>query len=481
MDHSPEMIIAKLALAALAIPYIPLDPIYPVKRNKYIIQNANTNYVLTNSNQSVNFLKENTQFVFIDQIIEIDKKAKKIISTTTKNDLLYLIYTSGSTGKPKGVMVPNKGVANYLLWMKDLFNISTESKILAKTSISFDISVWELFLPLISGGTLILKKRMEMESPEQIASIISEHQVTIIQFVPSGLRLFNDANVFTSLTSLENIFCGGEKMPVNLKNEVLKKFKGTLHNLYGPTEASIFMSHYKCSENSKHYTVPIGKPIFNSSMYILDENKKLVPRGIPGHIYIGGEILADGYWKNKEQTEQVFVTYLNDTTSEIIYKTGDMGRMLLDGNFEFHGRNDNQIKIRGYRVELGEIEAAIYTYPEIREVVAYKTILDVDDERLNALIVADSLINIEALKDRVSDIPLLVEYFSEKVSTNYNLKKLNIDTNNNYLLNYDWPGNVRELRNLIERIAILQPNTKDMKTKILRNLLNFYLLLNCKV
>jgi amino acid adenylation domain-containing protein len=404
MDHSPEMIIAKLALAALAIPYIPLDPVYPIKRNKYIIQNANTNYVLTNSNQSINFLEENTQTVFIDQVIKKDKKAKKIISTATKKDLLYLIYTSGSTGKPKGVMVPNKGVANYLLWMKDLFDVSTESKILAKTSISFDISVWELFLPLISGGTLILKKRIDMESPEQIASIISEHQVTIMQFVPSGLRLFNDANMFTPLTSLENIFCGGEKMPVNLKNEVSKKFKGTLHNLYGPTEASIFMSHYKCLEDSKHYTVPIGRPIFNSSMYILDDNKKLVPRGIPGHIYIGGEILADGYWKNKEQTEQVFVTYLNDISSEIIYKTGDMGRMLLDGNFEFHGRNDNQIKIRGYRVELGEIEAAISKDPEIREVVAYKNILDVDDERLNALIVADSLINIEALKKTLNSV-----------------------------------------------------------------------------
>ena len=443
MDHSPEMIIAKLALAALAIPYIPLDPIYTTKRNKYIIQNANTNYVLTNSNQSANFLKENTKIIFIDQIIKIDKKIKKIISTTTKNDLLYLIYTSGSTGKPKGVMVPNKGVVNYLLWMKDLFSISTESIILAKTSISFDISVWELFLPLISGGTLILKNRMDMESPEQIASIISKHQVTIIQFVPSGLRLFNDANVLTSLISLENIFCGGEKMPNNLKNEVSKRFKGTLHNLYGPTEASIFMSHYKCSENSKHYTVPIGKPIFNSSMYILDENKKLVPRGVPGYIYIGGEILADGYWKNKELTKQVFNTYLNYTTSEIEYKTGDMGRMLMDGNFEFLGRNDNQIKIRGYRVELGEIETEICLYPEIQEVVVYKSILNIDDERLNALIVADSLINIDALKKTLNlvlpmyMIPSLIHQVPEvpkllngkinfKILQEFKQKKINI-------------------------------------------------------
>ena len=402
MEHCPEMVIAKLALAALAIPYIPLDPIYPSKRNSYIVQNAGTNFVLTNSYESVAFLKENTQIVFINQVISSTKKPREITSIAIKSDLLYLIYTSGSTGKPKGVMVPNKGVANYLLWMKNQFDVRTTSKILAKTSISFDISVWELFLPLISGGTLFLKKKVDMESPEQIASIIDKHKITIMQFVPSGLRLFNDANMYTQITSLENIFCGGEKMPINLKNEVSKKFNGTLHNLYGPTEASIFMSHYKCIEDSKHYNVPIGKPIFNSSMYILDDNKKLVPRGISGHIYIGGEILANGYWGNKILTEQAFIPYLNDKTSEIIYKTGDMGRMLPDGNFEFHGRNDTQIKIRGYRVELGEIEAAIYTCPEIREVVAYKNILNLDDERLNALIVSDITVNIDSLKETLN-------------------------------------------------------------------------------
>jgi amino acid adenylation domain-containing protein len=404
MDHCPEMVIAKLALAALAIPYIPLDPTYPSKRISYILENADTNYVLTNSHESVVYLGENTQIIFINQVISNGKKAKDIIATATKRDLLYLIYTSGSTGNPKGVMVSNKGVANYLLWMKTLFDVSTSSKILAKTSISFDISVWELFLPLISGGTLFLKKRADIESPEQIASIIDKHKITIIQFVPSGLKLFSDANVFKPITSLENIFCGGEKMPTTLMNEVSKKFNGTLHNLYGPTEASVFMSHYKCIEGSKHYNVPIGRPIFNSSMYILDDNKKLVPRGIPGDLYIGGEILADGYWRDKIQTEQAFVSYINDKTSEVIYKTGDLGRMLPDGNFEFHGRNDTQIKIRGYRVELGEIEAAIYTHPEIREVVAYKNILNLDDERLNAIIVSNSTVNIGALKKTLNSV-----------------------------------------------------------------------------
>tara|TARA_B100000497_G_scaffold128127_1_gene173743 strand:+ start:7658 stop:12628 length:4971 start_codon:yes stop_codon:yes gene_type:complete len=406
MDHCPEMIIAKLALAAIAVPYIPLDPVYPKKRNLRIIQDANVDCVLTTSNEAIKFLEENNQIVFIDKVITNNEKVKNIIPKVTKKDLLYLIYTSGSTGKPKGVMVPNKGVANYLLWMKDFFEVDTNSKILAKTSISFDISVWELFLPLISGGTLVLKKRIDLESPEQIASAVEDHKITIIQFVPSGLRLFNNASNLERLTSLENVFCGGEKMPTALQNEVLQNYNGKLHNLYGPTEASIFMAHHTCTENFNHYNVPIGKPIYNSSMYILDDHKNLVPRGIPGDIYIGGKILANGYWKNKLQTKKAFVTYLNDNTPEILYNTGDIGRLLPEGSFEFQGRNDNQIKIRGYRVELGEIEAAIYLYPGILEVVAYKNIINADDERLNALIVANSLINLEDLKKRLSsDLP----------------------------------------------------------------------------
>ena len=406
MDHTPEMIIAMLASAALGIPYIPLDPTYPFERTKYIIDHAETNCVLTTSNQSVDFLSENIHTVFIDQVIEGEAITEDIHIEATQNDLLYLIYTSGSTGKPKGVMVPNKGVANYLLWMHDAFEISSTSKILAKTSISFDISVWELFLPLISGGTVVLKKRTDMESPEQIAAIINECEVTIAQFVPSGLRLFNDANMFTSVNSLKQVFCGGEKMPIDLKNEAVKQFDGSLHNLYGPTEASIFMAHHRCTENSIYYNVPIGRPIYNSEMYVLDDDQQLVPRGIPGNLYIGGDILAKGYWKNKRQTENAFLPSSKDIDSKVIYKTGDIGRMLMDGNFEFHGRDDSQIKIRGYRVELGEIEAAIKKYPGIRQVVAYKNQMDVNDERLNALIVTDMPVDIDNLKKALgSELP----------------------------------------------------------------------------
>ncbi|MDT7830903.1 amino acid adenylation domain-containing protein [Flavobacteriaceae bacterium S356] len=398
MDHTPEMIIAMLAMASQGIPYIPLDPTYPFERTKYILEHAETNCVLTTANQSIDFLSENIQTVFVDQLIQSEEVGQNMVTEVVQDDLLYLIYTSGSTGKPKGVMVPNKGVANYLLWMQQAFGTNETTKIVAKTSISFDISAWELFLPLISGGTVVLKKRADIESPEQIAAVINEHKVTIAQFVPSGLRLFNDANMFGSIDSLKQVFCGGEKMPISLKNEVAQQFTGSLHNLYGPTEASIFMAHHRCLGSSEYVNVPIGKPIINSAMYVLDDDLQLVPRGVPGHLYIGGDILAKGYWKNKVQTENAFVPASKDIDSKTIYKTGDVGRMLMDGNFEFHGRNDTQIKIRGYRVELGEIEIAIQKYPGVRQAVAYKNTMDVDDERLNALIVSDVRINIDDLK-----------------------------------------------------------------------------------
>lgn len=401
MDHSPEMVAAMLAMSALGVPYIPIDPTYPQARKEYIIKQAGTNCVLTSSDQETDFLVEDIKIVFVDEVLKSDVEAQEINPRVSKEDLLYLIYTSGSTGNPKGVMVPNKGVANYLLWMRRAFNVTKDSKVLAKTSISFDISVWELFLPLISGGTLVLKKRSDVESPEQIASTIRCAKVSIAQFVPSGLRLFNNAKMFASLLTLKKIFCGGEKMPVDLMKEIKKEFKGTLNNLYGPTEASIFMSHYQCSEYPKLNEVSIGKPILNSRMYILDENNQLVPRGVPGHICIGGDILADGYWKNEEKTKEVFVKAPSEIPETTIYKTGDIGRMLLDGNFEFLGRNDHQIKIRGYRVELGEIESAIRKYAGVREAIAYKYQQDLHDERLNALIIADRSVDVDDLKRHI--------------------------------------------------------------------------------
>jgi len=387
LDSTPELIIAILAAAALGHPYVPLDPTYPEARNQYITNHAGIRTILTTSGLQADVFNEQSTLVLIDKIEPLSPSSPSTFCEPVPDDLLYIIYTSGSTGNPKGVMVPNKGVANYLLWMKTRFQTGTDTRILAKTSISFDISVWELFLPLISGGTLVMEKRADIESPEQAAQVIRRKEVNIVQFVPSGLKLFATAGVFHQIPSLKKIFCAGEKLPVGLVNDVLSQYNGELFNMYGPTEASIVVSCHQCLAHSEYEKVPIGRSIPNSSLYVLDKHLNLLPRNMPGYLYIGGDVLATGYLKDQKKTEEAFIQsppYLPET---ILYATGDRGRMLSNGNFEFLGRKDHQVKIRGYRVELHEIEKVIEEFSGVRQAVVYKSEYSEDDARLHALVV----------------------------------------------------------------------------------------------
>jgi amino acid adenylation domain-containing protein len=387
LDSTPELIIAILAASALGHPYVPLDPTYPEARNQYIQGHAGIRTILTTSDIQTDVFTEQSALVFIDKIEKLPASPPCTFCEPMPEDLLYIIYTSGSTGNPKGVMVPNKGVVNYLLWMKTRFQTGTDTRILAKTSISFDISVWELFLPLISSGTLVLEKRADIESPEQTAMVIQQKDVNIFQFVPSGLKLFAEAGMFQQIPSLKKIFCGGEELPSTLRNNVLSQFQGELYNLYGPTEASIFMSCHSCRSDSTYAKVAIGRPIPNSSLYVLDKHLNLLPRNMPGYLYIGGDILATGYLRDQEKTAEAFIQsppFLPETN---LYATGDRGRMLSNGNFEFLGRKDHQIKIRGYRVELHEIEKVMEGFAGVRQAVVYKSEHSEDDVRLHALVV----------------------------------------------------------------------------------------------
>ncbi len=390
LDNTPELVIATLAAAALGHPYVPIDPTYPKERIRYINEHAEIRYVLTASDLETNIFAAESKLVFVDEVFEnyvAGTGVERDLTPPTPDDLLYIIYTSGSTGNPKGVMLPNRGVANYLLWMKDCFNTGTDTKILAKTSISFDISVWELFLPLISGGTLVLEKRADIESPEQTAAVIEAKKVNIFQFVPSGLKLFSDIGMFAQTPSLEKIFCGGEKMPLGLKEDVISQFKGELYNLYGPTEASIFMNCYRCTSDLRFDKVSIGKPIPNSSLYVLDKEMHLQPRNMPGDLYIGGDVLATGYLKEQKKTDKAFRQSPEILSEKMIYATGDRGRMLSCGKFEFLGRDDHQVKIRGYRVELQEIDKAIEKVSGVHQAVTYLNQHSEYDARLHAVVV----------------------------------------------------------------------------------------------
>lgn len=396
MDHSPELIIAILAASALGITYVPLDPSYPTQRTVYILRHAEIEHVFVLPGTRIEeFNTLQVHEVNADSnTFELEEDFRAEVSP---EDLLYLIYTSGSTGNPKGVMVPNGGVANYLLWMKEAYSVTAADKVLAKTSISFDISVWELFLPLIAGGSVVLKNRGDMESPDQIANAIQKHQVSIAQFVPSGLKLFNDAEMLGHCPSLQHIFCGGEKMPTELSTDVLSHFTGKLHNLYGPTEASIFMSSMDCYRPTSYVNIPIGRPIYNARLFVLDDKLELAPIGVEGNLFIGGNILASGYWKDEEQTNKTFVK-VKALGDQVIYRTGDRGRLLPNGMFEFCGRVDHQIKIRGYRVEPGEIEAQLLKFEGVKQALVFKNVMDEDDERLHAVLVTDLPVDVEEIK-----------------------------------------------------------------------------------
>lgn len=371
MDHTPDMVASILACARLGIAYVPIDPTYPVERIKYITAHAKIGHILSTSDLIGKFEMDGPGFHPVD-LINAGQASPPPENRSQPDDLLYIIYTSGSTGRPKGVMVPNKGVANYLLWMKDCFHTGPYTKILAKTSISFDISMWELFLPLISGGTLVLDRRENLVSPEQLAQVIRDNNVNIVQFVPSGLRLFCEAGMMGNIPSVKTIFSGGETLSSRLEAQVLHSgFKGDLINLYGPTEASIFVSWNKCDARLPYQKVPIGRPIANAALYVLDGNLDVMPVNVAGDIYIGGDVLAHGYLNDTKKTDESFIPAPDHIPEQMLYATGDKGRLLSNGMFEYLGRDDRQVKIRGHRVECQEIESLVEARGDISQAVAF--------------------------------------------------------------------------------------------------------------
>ncbi|MCB2411224.1 amino acid adenylation domain-containing protein, partial [Hymenobacter lucidus] len=276
-------------------------------------------------------------------------------------DLAYVIYTSGSTGNPKGCMLQHQGVVNRIDWMWHHYGFSSQDVILQKTTYSFDVSVWELFLPLCWGAPMVLCQKEDVASPERIAALIERHGVTCLHFVPSLLsifmaELFDDSRVATRLASLQKVFTSGEALPLKTVRKWYDVLDTPLHNLYGPTEASVDVTYYTTSRYDS--LIPIGRPIWNTQMYIVGPKNELLPLGVAGEICIGGDGLARGYLNRPELTAEKFVAN-PFRAGERMYRTGDLGRWLPDGNIEYLGRNDTQVKVRGLRIELGEIETAL--------------------------------------------------------------------------------------------------------------------------
>lgn len=392
----PNMLIGMLGILKSGAAYVPIDAAYPSERIKYILNHAKIQILLTEQElkeQLTNVLKDNDSvqgIIFLDEgevikdkvsFVQIEKyiweeaseKDPEYISSP--EDLMLIIYTSGSTGNPKGVMLGNEGYMNRLIWHQKMFNLKPGERVAQKTSCCFDISVWELFWPLMYGGTVCPVRKDIVKNPWRLAEWIIENRINVMHFVPSLFGEFIHAIEYDNykFNDLRWLIYSGEALPMSFMQKWIDKY-GTrigLANLYGPTEASIDVTCHLIEKRpgaDGDISIPIGKPIDNVYILNLDENMRELPKGKVGELWIGGIQLAKGYLNNPEKTSEAFKPNpFKYIPGDYLYRTGDLTTKNEKGEYEYHGRIDNQIKIRGFRVELGEIEAVIYSHPEVKE------------------------------------------------------------------------------------------------------------------
>ncbi|HVU68552.1 MAG TPA: amino acid adenylation domain-containing protein, partial [Ktedonobacteraceae bacterium] len=368
MERSLELVIGLLGILKAGGAYVPLDPSYPAERLAYMIDDARLSLILTQ--QHLQPLLPASQVLCLDTawpeigLLPVDDPP----AITQPEHLAYMIYTSGSTGQPKGALNTHRGVCNRLLWMQHEYQLQAEDRVLQKTPCSFDVSIWEFFWPLISGAGLVLARPEGHKDPAYIREIIQQEKISTIHFVPSMLQVFLEEPGIERCSSLRRVICSGEALPYELQMRFFTRLPATqLHNLYGPTEAAIDVSYWACERESQRQWVPIGRPVANTRLYILDDYFQPVPIGVAGELYIGGTQVGRGYWQRPELTSERFLRNpFSSNPTALLYKTGDIARYHADGVIEYLGRSDDQVKIRGFRIELGEIESALLAYPPIR-------------------------------------------------------------------------------------------------------------------
>ena len=389
LERSVEMVVAILAIFKAGAAYVPIDPNYPDERISYILKDTKTPLICCQAkyqNTLTRILEHNRLFVpssgsiynacvLVDEIDWREEPLLPLPDRLNSENLAYIIYTSGTTGKPKGVMIEHKALINRITWMQETYPLTSHDKVLQKTPYTFDVSVWELLWANLYGACIVMAPPESHKYPEELEQLIKTHEVTALHFVPTMLQSFLDylAAAQKSLADqLRYVFCSGEALALKTVNQFYNSLKAhsqtQLHNLYGPTETAIDSTFFACSKlNATHNSVPIGRPIANTKLYILDNTHCQVADGNIGELFIAGTGLARGYLNRPELTQDRFIPNPYVTCGyERLYKTGDLVRRLADGNIEYLGRNDSQIKIRGFRIELGEIENTITQFSSIK-------------------------------------------------------------------------------------------------------------------
>jgi amino acid adenylation domain-containing protein len=386
MARTESLVITLLAILKAGGAYVPLDPTYPKERLTLVIGDSRMRIVVTTeeSRPLLPFDLSDLTVVNAEDPAIASLSSAPVSSSAASHHLAYVIYTSGSTGRPKGVMIEHRNVVNFFTGM-DIAIGSPPGVWLAVTSVSFDISVLELLWTLTRGFTVVLD---EGRGPGFIAEQIARHGVTHLQMTPSlALMLTLDSRAFAELASLRTMLLGGEAVPASLIHLIQKVFKGNIYNMYGPTETTVWSTSYLIKQVGS--SVSIGRPIANTQIYVLDESHEPVPVGEIGELFIGGDSVARGYWMSPELTAERF-TVVPPLSSQRLYRTGDLARFLPDGNIEYLGRADYQIKLRGHRIEPGEIEAFLEQCRGVRQAVVVLREDRDGDKRLVAYLVASA-------------------------------------------------------------------------------------------
>ncbi|NMZ05627.1 non-ribosomal peptide synthetase [Pseudomonas proteolytica] len=369
-ERSPQLLIGLLAILKAGGAYVPLDPDYPADRLAYMLADSGVQLLLTQTHLLQQLpVAEGVSVIAMDSL-KLDSWPTQAPGLHLDPDnLAYVIYTSGSTGQPKGVGNTHGALAERLQWMQATYQLDESDVLMQKAPISFDVSVWECFWPLITGCRLVLAGPGEHRDPHRIAQLVQEHGVTTLHFVPPLLQLFVDEPLAAECTSLRRVFSGGEALPAELRNRVLAQLPAVqLHNRYGPTETAINVTHWHCQDADGERS-PIGRPLGNVICRVLDAQFNLLPAGVPGELCIGGIGLARGYLGRAGLTAERFVADPQGAAGARLYRTGDRVRWAADGVLEYLGRLDQQVKLRGFRVEPEEIEARLLAQHGIAQAV----------------------------------------------------------------------------------------------------------------
>ncbi|CAJ6558765.1 syringomycin synthetase [Burkholderia pseudomallei] len=379
-ERGIEMVVGLLAILKAGGAYVPLDPSHPPERLRRMLDDTNPVAVLVDDIGADALASFESHVAARSPRVHLSRdiaqwRACSLANPPTPREraarrLAYVIYTSGSSGEPKGVMNEHRGVVNRLWWMQQTYALDERDAVLQKTPFSFDVSVWEFFWPLMSGARLVIAKPEGHKDPAYLSELIDRERVTTLHFVPSMLQAFlEDEGAARGCGSVKRVMCSGEALPPSLVKRFYRCLPDArLHNLYGPTEAAVDVTAWACDAEEGGASVPIGRPIANTRIYVLDGYGQPVPRGVAGELYIGGVQVARGYLNRPELTRERFV---DDpfVAGGRLYKTGDLARWRTDGSLEYLGRNDFQVKIRGFRIELGEIEAQLAKVAGVRETV----------------------------------------------------------------------------------------------------------------